>query len=174
MFKFFFRMIFGKSRKRSPRFTPKVARAERLLEVQVLWVHDGDGFKARSSQGDLEIRLYGVDAPEFDQPWGEEAKNHLLRRIMNRQVYLETFGQDIHGRTLATVFVMTDGQLLNINEDMVVCGQAWYVGLYAQELTTRRKHHLKGLDRWARLKRVGLWKMEKPIPPWEWRKRNSA
>jgi endonuclease YncB( thermonuclease family) len=29
---------------------------------------------------------------------------------------------------------------------------------------------LNQLERWAKSKRVGLWKTDNPIPPWKWRK----
>jgi endonuclease YncB( thermonuclease family) len=61
------------------------------LSCSVIKVLDGDTFHCIPAQmivgakihkdGSVSVRLYGVDAPEKDQPYGEEAQNSLRELI---------------------------------------------------------------------------------------------
>ncbi|MEO0972229.1 MAG: thermonuclease family protein [Pseudomonadota bacterium] len=63
---------------------------------------------------------------------------------------------------------------MNVNERLVTLGHAWVMrGLY-YHLPKARQQQLDRLERWARSKRVGLWRTEDPIPPWEWRRPDSG
>src|SRR6185295_11461960 len=115
--------------------------------------------------------LDAIDCPEDGQQWGNVSKAGLIKLIGGRDVYLETHGVDEHGRTLATVYLQdsSDSTLLNVNERMVMLGHAWVARNYYGHLPEHRQHQLNRLEEWARSKRVGLWRTEDPIPPWQWR-----
>ncbi len=150
------------------------AESGRLIEAKVKRITDGDGVIVSASGSEIEIRLDGIDCPEYDQPWGDNAKTGLVKQIGGRHVYLETHGKDIYDRTLATIYVMDGTELVNVNERMVQCGHAWVAHMYCQHLSRSRQRQLNVLERFARLNRVGLWKTENPLPPWLWRNRDSA
>jgi endonuclease YncB( thermonuclease family) len=86
---------------------------------------DGDSLHV----GDKEVRLYGIDAPEFDQTctrggqqWycGQEAAERLSSLVTGKDVRCEQVGTDQHGRILARCEVgATD-----INRTMVSTGYA--------------------------------------------------
>ncbi|PCI06627.1 MAG: hypothetical protein COB77_06505, partial [Gammaproteobacteria bacterium] len=59
--------------------------------------------------------------------------------------------------------------ITNVNERMVTLGHAWVMRRYYGHLSNKRKNQLNRLERWAKLKKVGLWKQLNPIPPWKWR-----
>ncbi len=40
---------------------------------------------------------------------------------------------------------------------------------FYDHLPKDRQDQLNRLERWARSKKVGLWKTPNPIPPWKWR-----
>jgi endonuclease YncB( thermonuclease family) len=149
---------------------PAVASRE-LQRVKVRHVIDGDTVIVSSSWTETRIRLDAIDCPEGNQPWGNISKAGLIKLIGGRYVYLETHGIDEHGRTLATVYLWHSrgSEWMNVNERMVLLGHAWVARNFYGHLPTTRQHRLNRLERWARSKRVGLWRTENPIPPWQWR-----
>jgi len=135
----------------------------------VLRVLDGDTAEVSTSARAFLVRLSNIDCPENGQTWGAQATTALCKLIDGREVYLETYGRDHYGRTLATVYVMLDGELVNVNEDMVMRGHAWVMDQFHLHLSLNRRRNLDKLQRWAKSKRVGLWQDENPIAPWLWR-----
>jgi micrococcal nuclease len=155
---------------RRPREIQPSQSSDRLTEVQVKRVIDGDTIDVRTSNGDIiRVRLDAIDCPEDGQEWGNKATIGLIQLVGGRWVYLELHGTDNYGRTLATVYVMDGSELINVNEQMVRCGHAWVEHMYTDHLSKNRRRQLIKLERWAKAKPVGLWKLENSIPPWEWR-----
>ena len=52
---------------------------------------------------------------------------------------------------------------------MVTLGHAWVMRAYFSHLPIEREKKLNDLERWAKSKKIGLWKESNPIPPWQWR-----
>ena len=153
-------------------------KSDKLLKVKVGKILDGDSFFAfdASGSGKIEIRLHAIDCPESknDQPWNKQAKWALVGMIGGHcYVFLECHDIDCYGRTVATVYKDEDATF-NVNERMVVCGHAWVYRRYYRNLPIYRQKNLDQLERWAKKKRVGLWKLDNPIPPWEWRRENES
>lgn len=140
--------------------------------VKVVHVVDGDTVIVSRGWTEITVRLDAIDCPEDGQPWGDTAKYGLIKMIGGRGVRLEEHGVDIHGRTLATIYVHSprDGQWLNVNERMVTLGHAWVMRRLYDHLPKDRQDKLNRLERWARTKKVGLWKSPNPVPPWKWRR----
>lgn len=143
-----------------------------LYKVQT--VVDGDTVDVFNENSDLRVRLSAIDCPEDDQPWGDTATAGLIKLIGGKQVHLEIHGTDEHKRTIATLYVQHGSQLINVNERMVMLGHAWVTRHYCSHLPRCRKHQLNRIERWAKTKKVGLWKAENPVPPWLWRRQDSA
>ncbi len=142
-----------------------------LPRALVEHVIDGDTVIVKQGWSELRLRLYGIDCPEDGQPWGDIATAGLIKMIGGRDIYLETYGADKHERTLATIYVWTGKELMNVNERMVMLGHAWVMRKWCDFLPQERQEKLNQLERWAKSKRVGLWKLDRPIPPWLWRKK---
>jgi endonuclease YncB( thermonuclease family) len=71
---------------------------------RVISAPDGDTIVVRDEHGnDVRVRLYGIDAPELHQRGGEQARDRLLRMVMDREVYLVTIDRDGYGREVAHV-----------------------------------------------------------------------
>jgi endonuclease YncB( thermonuclease family) len=111
---------------------------------------DGDSFRA----GHVEIRLYGIDAPEYRQtcsdgnkaqPCGRLALDALSKLIGNKDVACTIIDRDRYGRQVS---VCRDGKV-EINREMVRLG--WAVAY--------RKHALDyvGTERVAKLAKRGIW-----------------
>jgi len=132
-----------------------------VLVGTVTRVVDGDTIVVELSSGVIRVRLYGIDAPEHNQPGGYESASTLRSMVERKQVSLEPINQDRYSRMVAKVFL---GRT-NVNAEMVSRGEAWVY-----------RHYVRGPDRqWctfeaeAREKRLGLWKARNAIPPWTFR-----
>lgn len=141
-----------------------------LPKVAVEHVIDGDTVIVRQGWSEVRLRLYGIDCPEDGQPWGDIATAGLIKIIGGRSIYFESHGADRHERTLATIYIWNGNEIMNVNERMVILGHAWVMRKWCDGLSQQRLDKLIQLERWARSKRVGLWKADNPIPPWLWRK----
>ncbi|WP_082182049.1 thermonuclease family protein [Aestuariivita boseongensis] len=110
----------GQSHQRTPpAFNEKSARhlpKERLLKGAA-WVVDGDTIKIKNTQ----IRLFGVDAPELNHPYGKKAKWALHELCKGQEVSAEITDVDEYGRTVARCY-LPDGR--DLSEEMVRKGLA--------------------------------------------------
>jgi endonuclease YncB( thermonuclease family) len=131
----------------------------------VISVTDGDSlvFLSRSGQT-LKVRLYGVDAPEYDQPGGAEAKKFVSKLVLFEHVDLREFDEDRYGRVVALVS-LEDGRTLN--EELVRAGHSWVYTAYCRSSFCPR---WRILEREARQSKIGLWKGQKPVYPEKWRR----
>ncbi|MCY4524958.1 MAG: thermonuclease family protein [Halobacteriovoraceae bacterium] len=140
-----------------------------LKEARTGYVKDGDTVDVWIGEEKKMIRLYGIDCPEDDQPWGDTATAGLIKLIGGRNVFLEMHGEDSYGRTLATIYIK-DGEIFtNVNEMMIVKGHAWVMRMFYKKLILARKAQLNRLEYRAKKHRAGLWKENNPTPPWKWR-----
>ena len=130
-------------------------------------VKDGDSFAIRTSHGEKEVRLYGVDAPEWDQDFSEESKALLTRLLSRVELKIEPMDVDQFGRTVGVV--TADGRCLN--EEMVRAGLAWVFTRYCHEPICRQWYRLQEE---AQAARRGLWSAKHPVPPWEYRREEKA
>jgi endonuclease YncB( thermonuclease family) len=128
---------------------------------------DGDSFKA----GDAEIRLHGIDAPEYRQSCldsqrkqhacGKLARDALSNLIRTRTVKCTIIDRDRYGRQVS---VCKDGAL-DINREMVRLG--WAIAY--------RRHALNyvSAEREAKAARRGIWAWEFERPE-DYRAKNRA
>lgn len=81
------------------------------------YVVDGDTIKIRKKQ----VRLFGVDAPEINHPYGKKAKWALVSLCKGQRVRAEVTAEDAHGRTVAKCY-LEDGR--DLSAEMVKLGMA--------------------------------------------------
>lgn len=92
------------------------------FEAKVVKIVDGDTITALDAQNTtIKIRMYGIDAPESKQAFGQKAKQALTTAIATKIVTVIDHGTDIYGRMLGTIWL--DGY--DINASMVDSGYAW-------------------------------------------------
>ena len=140
-----------------------VARVEHVI--------DGDTVIVSNAWKITKIRLDSIDCPENGQHWGDIATAGLIKIIGGKRIRIEAHGNDHYGRLLATLYVQNEHrhEWVNVNESMVIKGHAWVMRKYYDHLPKDRRDNLTHLEKWARIKKVGLWKTPNPIPPWKWR-----
>ncbi len=127
-------------------------------------VVDGDTVDITGPDGETQVRLYGIDAPEMDQRYGREARMFLASVAGSDDVLLDRMNRDRYGRTVAVLYV--DGR--NINRELVKSGAAW---VYRPFCRADFCSEWIGLESDARVSRRGLWYDRRPVPPWKWRRR---
>lgn len=137
--------------------------------IKIVYVIDGDTVLILKNKDKIKIRLDAIDCPEDGQEWGDIAKYGLMKILKNNIVKIEEHGTDYYSRTLATLYVKNKSNWMNVNERMVTLGHAWVMRKYYKHLSLERQTKLNQLERWAKAKKVGLWKTSNPIPPWQWR-----
>ncbi len=140
-----------------------------LLSAQtsgkVTKVADGDTFTLIDSYGKIsKIRLYGIDSPELNQPFGKDAKRFTTGLILNQTVFIEKISKDRNGRIVAKVYYSNRQSL---NEELLRKGIAWHFTKYDKSKSYAT------LEKQARLAKLGLWGFANPIAPWDWRKRKK-
>ncbi len=95
--------------------------AKRLPEgaecVGPAYVIDGDSIVIKGTQ----IRLFGVDAPEINHPYGKKAKWALVRLCKGQEIRAKLIAVDAHERTVAKCY-LPDGR--DLSAEMVKQGMA--------------------------------------------------
>ena len=130
-------------------------------------VADGDTITVVTDKGEKhKIRLSGIDAPELDQPFGVDSREHLLALIDESQVACHCSKKDRYRRWICEVFI---GQM-NLNLQMVRDGYAWWYRLYKVEQTPVARLQYERAEAAARSGRLALWSDDLRVAPWDWRK----
>lgn len=144
-----------------------IATTAYSLTGRVIKVIDGDTITVlKNSKTNIKIRLYGIDAPEKKQPFGQQARKVLARMIAGKTVEIEETGKDRYGRFVG--IVQNAGR--NINSQLVKDGFAW---VYPAFCKRPECSSWKSQEAEAKAARRGLWRDKQPIPPWKWRKRKK-
>jgi endonuclease YncB( thermonuclease family) len=132
------------------------------LTGRVVRIADGDTVSILDKTNTQhKVRLYGIDTPERDQPYGKSAKQVLAHWVDEKNVGVVVVETDSYGRTVGTLY--REGT--NINAAMVSGGHAWWYRHYAPH-----EHNLAAAEQKARQLGLGLWARPQPIPPWDWRR----
>ncbi len=137
------------------------APSDRIDRVRVF---DGDSFEARGADGSrVEVRLFGIDAPERYQPWNRRSRSALRELVEGESLDMRVVEVDRYDRIVAEVF-LPDGR--SVNAAQVAEGNAWVYRRYTNDA------RLIGLEDEARAARRGLWSLpaHEQVPPWEWRR----
>ncbi len=103
-----------------------VQGASHRTNGRVIRVIDGDSLQIATDEGVLEVRLYGIDAPEYDQWRAKAGKRWLRGYLLKREVEVEKISTDQYNRQLAIVY--RGGEA--INGAAVRKGYAWVYSRY--------------------------------------------
>ena len=110
----------------------------------VVKVIDGDSLRVQRNGKIHEIRLYGIDTPEYRQAYSNKAKQFTKRLAYRQVVTVEEKDIDRYGRIVA--LVMSQGKL--VNRELVREGLAWYYPQYCLDQPLCRE--FQTLERKAR------------------------
>lgn len=152
---------FVESTKATPRASIAWSAPAYDLSGRVGKVTDGDTITLLdANQVEHKVRLYGIDSPEYEQPYSRAATKALAGQVEGEGVGVDVKDTDSYGRTVGVVYKGN----FNVNLEMVKSGYAWWYKKYAP-----LDDDLRVAEEGARTGRLGLWADPNPVPPWEWR-----
>jgi endonuclease YncB( thermonuclease family) len=120
----------------------------------------------RTPTGTERVRLEGIDAPEWAQPYGMDAQKALERSSLGQAVQVAHRQRDRYGRLLGQVFL---AQCQDLNLQLLRTGMAWFYKAYACDLDAPRRNTYAQAQAQAQSGRLGLWQGPNPVPPWVYR-----
>jgi len=107
--------------------------------------------------------MNGIDCPERRQDYYQVCKDALREYIFDKNVSIIAKGKDRYKRTLATVYIGKE----NINLKMIFNGYAWHYKKYSSDTI------MKQAESKARSRKAGLWAMQNPVAPWDFRRQKK-
>ncbi len=137
------------------------------LTGKVVKITDGDTlYVLDANYKDHKIRFAGIDAPERKQAYGLASRKHLASIVAGKRVAIEYQKQDRYGRIVGKVLVNGADACL----EQVKAGFAWHYKKYQHEQSLEDQRLYADAENKARDERLGLWRENNPIPPWEHRR----
>ena len=141
-----------------------LAWAADTITGKVVSIADGDTITVLdSSKTQHKIRLYGIDCPESHQDFGQKAKEFTSGLVFGQNVEVKVMDTDRYGRSVGVVSIGSK----TLNEELLKNGMAWYYGQYCK---TSFCSQWSQYQEDAKNKKIGLWSMANPTPPWEFRR----
>ncbi len=131
----------------------------RVVDGDTLYVLD-------ANYKDHKIRLAGIDAPERRQAYGLASRKHLASIVAGKQVTVEYQKRDRYGRIVGKVLL--DG--IDVCLEQVKAGFAWHYKKYQHEQSAEDRELYADAENKARNERLGLWRENNPMPPWDYRR----
>ena len=142
--------------------TPVAAGDATPWRGKIYEIVDGDSLNVvRGKRRVMNVRLWGIDAPEHGQPWGREATERL-KRYEGKKLLFEIADTDRHNRHIVKIY-LPGGELLQ--EALAREGYAWWWQRYAPKAWGIARAMLEAVEA-----KRGLWADPKPVPPWQWRR----
>ena len=134
------------------------------IKSQEIKITDGDTIKINGEK----IRFSGIDTPELKQmctkdgvknSCGIKAKQILIDKIADNNVYCVNSGKDQYKRTLAECFVNNK----SLSSYLVRSGYAFAYRKYSKKFVADEDY--------ARINKIGMWSMKFEYP-WDFRRNN--
>ena len=138
----------------------QISNAEYLESLKIKRVVDGDTVHVFYQDELYKIRLTEIDAPERDQPYGNNSTEYLKSLLKEGMVDVDISGTDRYGRKLGRLY----WRGMDINRELVSAGYAW---VYDQYVTDNSFYENQSK---ARNSKKGLWEYQNPQETWNWRK----
>lgn len=131
---------------------------------KVVKVIDGDTITLLTSKNkQVKVRLYGIDAPERSQDFGEKSRKVLANFIAGKNVDVSVLDVDRYGRYVSRIII--DGK--DLTEELLKTGMAWVYTAYCK---IPECGLWKSLETQAKVSKIGLWSNPAAQAPWLWRK----
>ncbi len=140
--------------------------AQESFTAKVSKIIDGDSVVITYRKKNIQLRLWGIDCPEWNQPYSQEAKQFTKQFLKKRKIVVIPKDWDKYGRLVAIVEV--GGRC--INQELVKAGFAWVHIYYCREKICKK---WRVLEKKSRQQGIGLWHNAEPIAPWKWKRMQS-
>jgi micrococcal nuclease len=140
-----------------------IGKSNGTFNGKVIAVHDGNTIEVIDEKNQsYKIILAGVDCPELQQKFGDQAKRFVEKKLLQKTVRVEIIGKDRKGNYTGVVTLGSN----DVRIDLLKEGLAW----------TAEKNPDPDLEPyrvWAQKKGKGLWKEPNPQAPWTFRREQS-
>lgn len=134
------------------------------VRALVIKVKDGDSIILRYPNSiEKEARLFGIDAPEYNQAYGKQAKRALEKLVLKKSVLVVKKDTDRYQREIVILYRESDR--MDVNLELVKVGSAWVYTQYQDNKIWGSAENK------ARQQALGLWGLNDPVPPWVWRRK---
>lgn len=134
------------------------------ISGRVITVFSGDSIEIVNEhawgQGPQRVRLFGIDAPEPEQPFSEDARMQLEDWCLNQVTRLTVVHTENDGVLVGRVYF--EGE--DINLKMIQFGLAWWHPEEAADLD-----EYSNAEQQARTEQQGLWQDQSPVAPWRFK-----
>ena len=130
------------------------------IEGRVMDVLDADTVKIIPNHQAMTVRFDRVDAPEKNQPFGQEAKQFTYGLVGEGEVSVRVVEIDRYGRSVGEI-TLPDGR--SLNRELVRLGYARHYVRFSSD------PELEVLETKARENKLGLWQFPS-VAPWLYRK----
>jgi endonuclease YncB( thermonuclease family) len=121
---------------------------------------DGDSITvAISEEKIISVELEGIDCPELEQDFGQEAKDFTKNFIYKKKLKVEIKAYDAEERVIGRVFLENK----DLSLALIEAGLAWY------DKKKGPDKKLAKAQKKAKKAKIGLWSKPKPTPPWIFR-----
>ena len=151
-----------KSTKKKQKKAPLQFKKGEEYVVKVVGVADGDTFTGLTADSQqIKCRMYGIDAPEKKQAFGNRSKETLSDLIFGEQVQIKIQNKDRYCRAVVWAYT-AEGK--DVSAEMLKVGMAWHYKQYSKD------EEYAELENQARNGKIGLWTDKNPVAPWEFRK----
>ena len=137
--------------------------------VRIQRVVDGDSLEVKYAglfsflRRPFPVRLYGIDAPELAQRYGQESRKQLETLVRRGGMHMEAMATDRYGRTVGLLYRRRRSQSVNV--EMVRSGMAWWYRRYGG-----RDLGFSEAEAEAQRRRRGLWRDgNRARAPWDYR-----
>jgi endonuclease YncB( thermonuclease family) len=134
----------------------KNATAEEGIVTKTI---DGDSIVVKTPEGEKEVRIRGIDAPEYGQDGFLEAKRKVRELTIGQKVALLNAETDKYGRIASDVELIQTEK--NVAEELAKSGVAY-------PDPRGSSSGIKKLSKEAKSKSLGVWKKPQQTP-WEFR-----
>lgn len=124
---------------------------------------DGDSLVILSGKKRIEVRLYGVDCPEYKQPFSNEAKALSRKRVYGKKVLVRPEYYDSYKRLVAIIEYRDQ----TLNSELVRAGLAWVYPKYCRKKICESWKKMENL---AKKEKKGIWSTTHSVPPWKWKR----
>jgi endonuclease YncB( thermonuclease family) len=150
---------------------------QNLILGKVVKIYDGDTIAIKGDKGKMiRVQVAYIDAPDMDektaqkQPIYGESIKALSDMIFNKEVIIESFGIDKHGRVEGMIFL----EQMNVNVEMVRRGMAEIYDPVRSNPSGFKKEYVKQLfdaENAAKGEKLGIWGHPDYISPYKFRRR---
>ncbi|WBV61871.1 thermonuclease family protein [Chryseobacterium camelliae] len=128
---------------------------------KVIKIKDGDTIVVLLGNNHQEtLRLAEVDCPENGQAFGKNAKQFTSSQVFGKMVIFYRVNKDRYRRTIAKIFY-DDHKYLSA--EIIKSGWGWWY------FKASKNTDLKSYEINAKNSKIGLWKDNNAISPWEFR-----